>query len=105
VKMALMCSTHKQVQILPLGLVREGASVSIEHFQTWQSTLWTSVQSLIFPKGRRLAMYTMKTLFVLVLWEFELLPLPTNLDCFAPIDLLTHQPLINYVRLRSVSLG
>jgi hypothetical protein len=50
-------------------------------------------------------MHTMKTLFVLVLWEFELEPLPTNLDSFAPIDLLTHQPLINYVRLQSHSLG
>jgi hypothetical protein len=50
-------------------------------------------------------MHTMKTLFVLVLWEFELLPLPTTLDSFAPIDLLTHQPLFNYVRLRSDSLG
>lgn len=55
--------------------------------------------------GRRLAMHTMKTLFVLVLWEFELLPLPTELDSFAPIDLLTHQPLMNYVRLRSHPLG
>lgn len=50
-------------------------------------------------------MHTMKTLFVLVLWEFELLPLPTELDSFAPIDLLTHQPLMNYVRLRSHPLG
>jgi hypothetical protein len=50
-------------------------------------------------------MHTMKTLFVLVLWVFELLPLPTKLDSFAPIDLLTHQPLINYIRLRSCPLG
>jgi hypothetical protein len=49
-------------------------------------------------------MHTMKTLFVLVLWEFELLPLPAELDSFAPIDLLTHQPLVNYVRLGSQSL-
>ncbi|EMD97751.1 hypothetical protein COCC4DRAFT_174025 [Bipolaris maydis ATCC 48331] len=55
--------------------------------------------------GRKLAMHTMKTLFVLVLWEFELLPLPTELDSFAPIDLLTHQPLMNYVRLQSHPLG
>jgi hypothetical protein len=50
-------------------------------------------------------MHTMKTFFVLILWEFELLPLPGKLDSFASIDLLTHQPLLNYVRLRSLSLG
>ena len=49
-------------------------------------------------------MHTMKTLFVLVLWEFELLPLPANLESFAAVDLLTHQPLLNYVRLRSYPL-
>jgi hypothetical protein len=49
-------------------------------------------------------MHTMKTLFVLVLWEFELLPLPTKLDSFAAINVLTHLPLINYIRLRSHAL-
>lgn len=67
--------------------------------------LWKSLHSLIFPKGRRLAMHTMKTFFVLVLWEFELLPLPSKIDSFASVDLLTHQPLVNHVRLRSSSLG
>jgi hypothetical protein len=65
----------------------------------------SQVHSLMIPKGRRLAMHTMKTLFTLVLWEFELLLLPKELDDMAPIDLLTHHPMFNYVRLRAHSLG
>ena len=46
-------------------------------------------------------MRSMKTLFVLVLWEFELTPLPKELASFAAKDLLTHQPQLSYIRLRS----
>ncbi|KAK4560838.1 hypothetical protein LTR86_005418 [Recurvomyces mirabilis] len=54
--------------------------------------------------GRKLAMRSMRTLFVLVLWEFELRSLPENLASFAAKDLLTHQPQLSYISLRSQPL-
>jgi len=60
--------------------------------------------TLMHRQGRKLAMRSMRTLFVLVLWEFELKPLPEKMASFAAKDLLTHQPQHSYVRLESQPL-
>ncbi|KIV86698.1 hypothetical protein PV11_02296 [Exophiala sideris] len=49
--------------------------------------------------GRRLAYLQLRIILVLIIWNFELLPIPANLNSFDAIDVLTTQPKQCYVRL------
>ncbi|KAK4939050.1 hypothetical protein LTR10_020624 [Elasticomyces elasticus] len=49
--------------------------------------------------GRRLAYLQLRIILVLIVWNFELLPIPANLNSFDAIDVLTTQPEQCYVRL------
>ncbi|KAK4545246.1 hypothetical protein LTR36_003426 [Oleoguttula mirabilis] len=51
--------------------------------------------------GRKLAMLGLRTIFTLIIWSFELLPIPEDLGTWAAEDLMTHQPQQTYVRLRA----
>ncbi|KAE8151803.1 cytochrome P450 [Aspergillus avenaceus] len=52
--------------------------------------------------GRRLAYLEMKVLVTLIVWTFELSPVPASLASDAAVDGLSHQPRECYVRLREV---
>ncbi|PLN83395.1 cytochrome P450 [Aspergillus taichungensis] len=52
--------------------------------------------------GRRMAYMELKIVFVLLLWDFELGVLPENVNSYAAVDKLTHQPRQCYLRLRSL---
>lgn len=49
--------------------------------------------------GRRLAYLTLKMLFTMVLWNFELQVVPQELDTWDAIQILTRKPVQCYVRL------
>lgn len=49
--------------------------------------------------GRRLAYLTLRMLFTLLLWNFELLPVPAELDSWKAISILTRKPVQCFVRL------
>lgn len=54
--------------------------------------------------GRRLAYLTMRILFTMLLWHFELEPVPEELDSWKAVQILTRKPTQCYVRLRDVTL-
>jgi cytochrome P450 len=54
--------------------------------------------------GKRLAYLTMRIFVVLVIWNFELLPVPEEVNSFAGIDKLTTSPKQCYIRLRKVKI-
>lgn len=53
--------------------------------------------------GRRLAYLTMRILFTLLVWNFELEPVPAELDSWTAVQILTRKPRQCYVRLREAS--
>ncbi|PNS14298.1 Isotrichodermin C-15 hydroxylase [Sphaceloma murrayae] len=55
--------------------------------------------------GKRLAYLEMKVLFTLLLWKFELLPVPKELSSYKATDNLTHKPRQCYVSLRPLESG
>ncbi|KAG9963303.1 cytochrome P450, partial [Aureobasidium melanogenum] len=50
--------------------------------------------------GRRLAYIELRMLIVLIIWNFELLPVPNKLGTYLAIDKITHQPQKCYLRLK-----
>lgn len=54
--------------------------------------------------GRRLAYLTMRILLTLLLWHFELEPVPEELDSWKAVQILTRKPTQCYVRLREVEI-
>ncbi|CAG8051375.1 unnamed protein product [Penicillium olsonii] len=54
--------------------------------------------------GRRMAYLELKIVFVLLLWNFELQPVPEALSSYQAVDKLTHQPRFCYLRLLESSL-
>ncbi|PSR75632.1 cytochrome P450, partial [Coniella lustricola] len=50
--------------------------------------------------GKRLAYLTLRVLFTLLLWNFELQSVPEELDSWKAIQILTRKPVQCYVRLR-----
>lgn len=55
--------------------------------------------------GRRLAYLTLRMLFTLLLWNFELQPVPAELDSWKPITTLTRKPVQCFVRLAEARLN
>lgn len=53
--------------------------------------------------GRRMAYLEMKIALVLLVWNFELRPVPQKLSSYQAVDKLTHQPKQCYLRLHSIS--
>lgn len=49
--------------------------------------------------GRRLAYLTLRMLFTMLIWNFELAPVPEELDSWQGIQILTRKPVQCYVRL------
>ena len=52
--------------------------------------------------GRRLAMLSLRVAFTLLVWNFELLPLPGDLGSMKAKDVLTHRPQKVFVRLAEI---
>jgi len=52
--------------------------------------------------GRRLAYLSLRILWTMLIWNFELLPCPPELSSYATIDGLTIRPRQAYVRLRKI---
>ena len=52
-----------------------------------------------------MAYLSLRVVFTLVVWNFEPLPLPVELDDFRGMDILTRQPQHTYVRLGVIELG
>ncbi|OQV11354.1 hypothetical protein CLAIMM_15200 [Cladophialophora immunda] len=52
--------------------------------------------------GRRLAYLQMRIILVLMIWNFELLPLPQELSSFQAVDRMIIQPVQTHVRLKKV---
>ncbi|CAK1361335.1 unnamed protein product [Cercospora beticola] len=52
--------------------------------------------------GKRLAYLKMRQIYTLIVWHFELLPLPETLEDFKGRDILTHAPQNVRVRLAPV---
>lgn len=52
--------------------------------------------------GRRLAYLTLRMLFTMLIWNFELDSVPAELDSWKAIQILTRKPVQCYVRLREV---
>ncbi|KAK4501034.1 hypothetical protein PRZ48_006840 [Zasmidium cellare] len=50
--------------------------------------------------GRRFAELEMRVLFTLIIWHFELLPIPAELEDFDPLEMLTMAPANCRVKLR-----
>ncbi|KAG9580951.1 cytochrome P450, partial [Aureobasidium melanogenum] len=50
--------------------------------------------------GRRLAYIELRMLIVLIIWNFEFLPVPDKLGTYLAIDKITHQPQKCYLRLK-----
>ncbi|TKA31521.1 hypothetical protein B0A54_15655 [Friedmanniomyces endolithicus] len=50
-------------------------------------------------KGRKLASLELKIIILLVVWTFDLLPIPESMASFAAKDMMTHTPQHCYVRL------
>ncbi|KAK6007533.1 hypothetical protein QM012_004347 [Aureobasidium pullulans] len=50
--------------------------------------------------GRRLAYIELRVLIVLIIWNFEFLPVPGKLGTYLGVDKLTHQPQQCYLRLK-----
>ncbi|KAK5706190.1 hypothetical protein LTR97_001177 [Elasticomyces elasticus] len=51
--------------------------------------------------GRKLAMLSLRIFFTMLIWIFELQPVPDELDSWAAEDLMTHQPQQTYVQLKA----
>jgi len=51
--------------------------------------------------GRKLASLELKIIILLVVWTFDLLPIPESMASFAAKDMMTHTPQRCYVRLAS----
>ncbi|KAH0264719.1 cytochrome P450, partial [Aureobasidium melanogenum] len=51
--------------------------------------------------GRRLAYIELRMLIVLIIWSFELLPVPDKLGTYLGVDKITHQPQKCYLRLET----
>ncbi|KAK0327107.1 hypothetical protein LTR54_003128 [Friedmanniomyces endolithicus] len=49
--------------------------------------------------GRKLASLELKIIILLVVWTFDLLPIPESMASFAAKDMMTHTPQHCYVRL------
>lgn len=49
--------------------------------------------------GRRLAYLTLRMLFTMLIWNFELAPVPDELDSWQGVQILTRKPVQCYVRL------
>jgi len=54
--------------------------------------------------GRKLAYLKLRIMFTLVVWNFELMPLPEELGTFAAKDMLAHRPQKVYLRLRECGM-
>ncbi|KAK5693744.1 hypothetical protein LTR17_025055, partial [Elasticomyces elasticus] len=50
---------------------------------------------------RKLAMLSLRIFFTMLIWSFELQPVPDELDSWAAEDLMTHQPQQTYVQLKA----
>lgn len=55
--------------------------------------------------GKKLAYLEMKILVTIMIWTFEMLPVPEGLGGFEAYDTLTHKPSNCYVRLRETGKG
>lgn len=50
--------------------------------------------------GKKLAYLEMRVIYTLILWNFELLPIPEAMFDMKGQDILTRQPQTVYIRLR-----
>jgi cytochrome P450 len=55
--------------------------------------------------GKRLAYLNMRILFILIVWNFELLPCPENLSGYSSKLIATNRPTTCYIRLRKTGSG
>lgn len=55
---------------------------------------------LTTPIGQKLAVLELRVVIALILWNFELLPLPAELSSFRVLQKITRQPQDCYLRLR-----
>jgi len=54
--------------------------------------------------GKKLAYLEMRVIYTLILWNFELAPIPEALAEMKGQDILTYQPQTVYVRLREAKV-
>ena len=89
---------------MSLGLGFVGVLVRTQDPPLARSLLGGSIRLIrgAVRTGKKLAMLDLRVLFTLVVWNFQLLPLPGELGDLKGRDALTHRPQQVYLRLAEV---